>query len=109
LSFSEAILLGGEPERASDLLSATYVEHHGTGATGPTAFAAFLEAESVSYARVHHVIADGNYVFALSEGARGAVDYGFYDLFRVEAGRLAEHWDSRRAVPSSTMSGLGIF
>jgi predicted SnoaL-like aldol condensation-catalyzing enzyme len=108
-SFSEAVLLGGEPERSSELLSATYVEHHGMGATGPAAFAAFLEAESVSYARVHHVIADGNYVFALSEGARGAVAYGFYDLFRVEAGKLAEHWDSRRAVPSSTMSGLGIF
>lgn len=107
--FSATVLVGGETDRASEFLAQNYVEHHGTGATGPGAFAAFLEAESVSHAQVHHVIADGNYVFALSEGARGPMAYGFYDLFRVENGKFAEHWDSGRAVPSSTASGLDIF
>ena len=109
VDFSAAVLVGGEAGRASEFLAQTYVEHHGMGASGADAFAAFLAAESVTYARVHHVIADGNYVFALSEGARGSAAYGFYDLFRIQDGELAEHWDSRRAVPSSTMSGLGIF
>jgi predicted SnoaL-like aldol condensation-catalyzing enzyme len=58
---------------------------------------------------VHHVIADGNLVFTLSEGKLGGSAYAFYDLFRVEAGAIVEHWDSRRKVPASTASGLGIF
>ncbi|AUX46458.1 uncharacterized protein SOCE26_079640 [Sorangium cellulosum] len=30
-------------------------------------------------------------------------------MFRVDSGKIVEHWDSRRTVPGSTMSGLGIF
>jgi predicted SnoaL-like aldol condensation-catalyzing enzyme len=106
---STTVLIGGATERAGELLADAYVEHHGSGGTGAASLTAFLEAESVTYQTVHHVIADGNYVFALSEGTRGSTAFGFYDLFRVEGGKLVEHWDSRRAVPSSTMSGLGIF
>jgi predicted SnoaL-like aldol condensation-catalyzing enzyme len=108
-NFSEVVLLGGQRARASEFSSASYTEHHGAPASGAGALTAYLEAENVSYTKVHHVIVDGNYVFALSEGKRGTAEFGFYDLFRVEAGKLAEHWDSRRSVPSSTMSGLGIF
>ena len=58
---------------------------------------------------MHHLIVDGNYVFAVSEGKRGAAGFGFYDLFRLEGGKVAEHWDARRSIPSSTTSGLPIF
>ena len=68
--FSKTVLIGGETDRTGEFLSASYVEHHGSGATGPSALAAFLEAERATYTRIHHVIADGNYVFALSEGMR---------------------------------------
>ena len=66
-------------------------------------------AADITYAQVHHVIADGNFVFALSQGELDGAAYGFYDLFRLENGQLVEHWDSRRAVPATTASGLGIF
>lgn len=107
--FATQVLVGGATAQASQFLSATYREHHGTPATGASALTAYLAAESATYSKVRHVIADGNCVFALSEGKRGSAAFGFYDLFRVEDGKLAEHWDSRRSVPSSTMSGLGIF
>lgn len=51
----------------------------------------------------------GNFVFVLSEGTRRGSAMGFYDLYRLADGNLAEHWDSARSVPSSTMSGLPIF
>jgi predicted SnoaL-like aldol condensation-catalyzing enzyme len=106
--FAATVLVGGDAERAADYLSADFIEHRGT-ATGPTAFTQYLSRENLSYTKVHHVIADGNFVFALSEGKRGSAGFGFYDLFRFEGGKLVEHWDSRRPIPSSTMSGLGIF
>ncbi|AUX43401.1 uncharacterized protein SOCE26_048490 [Sorangium cellulosum] len=32
-----------------------------------------------------------------------------FDMFRVKDEKIMEHWDSRRVVPGSTMSGLEIF
>jgi len=109
LTFADEVLIAGAFERAAEFLGENYEEHHGSGGMGPSAFTAYVESESVTYTKVHHVIADGNYVFALSEGKRGAQAFGLYDLFRVEDGKIVEHWDSRRPVPSSTQSGLGIF
>lgn len=109
LDFAAKVLVGGDRTQASTFLSASYSEHHGSGGTGPSALTSWLTSENVTYVKVHHLIADGNYVFALSEGKRGSTAFGFYDLFRVDGGKLVEHWDARRQVPSSTMSGLGIF
>jgi predicted SnoaL-like aldol condensation-catalyzing enzyme len=100
-------LRSGDFASAEGFLSASFVEHG--GGTGPGAFTALLRKDMISYTKVHHIIVDGNFVFALSEGKRGAESHGFYDLFRVEAGKLAEHWSARRKVPASTASGLGIF
>ncbi|WP_437976551.1 hypothetical protein WMF11_04480 [Sorangium sp. So ce295] len=109
LGFIDAVLIGGAHARASEFLGASYVEHRDTDASGPAALVEYVKDEGISYVKVHHVIADGNFVFTLSEGKRNNAAYGFYDLFRVEGGDIVEHWDSRRSVPSSTMSGLPIF
>ena len=39
------------------------------------------------------VLADGDYALACSEGSFGGVPTTYYDLFRVENGFIAEHWD----------------
>ena len=41
----------------------------------------------------HQVLADGNFVLAVSEGTYGDVPTAYYDLWRVENGKIAEHWD----------------
>lgn len=45
------------------------------------------------YTTVHQVLAQGNYVLAVSEGTFGGVPTSYYDLWRVENGKIAEHWD----------------
>ena len=109
LAFIDKVLIAGEHAAATQLLSASFVEHRSSSASGPSALVDYLTKDDVSYTKVHHVIADGNYVFTLSEGKRGSESYGFYDLFRLEGGAIVEHWDSRRSVPASTASGLPIF
>lgn len=44
------------------------------------------------------MLAEGNFVLAVSEGQREGVHTAFYDLYRVANGRLAEHWDTVEAV-----------
>ena len=45
------------------------------------------------YDTVHQVLAQGNYVLAVSEGTFGGAPTSYYDLWRVENGKVAEHWD----------------
>jgi predicted SnoaL-like aldol condensation-catalyzing enzyme len=45
------------------------------------------------YNKTYMVLADGNYGLAVSEGTFGDAPTSYYDLFRVEDGKIAEHWD----------------
>lgn len=45
------------------------------------------------YSRVHKVLGEGNFVLAISEGSFAGKAVTFYDLFRVEGGKITEHWD----------------
>jgi predicted SnoaL-like aldol condensation-catalyzing enzyme len=109
LAFIDKVLIGGDHAAINLLLGASFVEHRASSGNGAAAFLDYVTKDSISYTKVHHVIADGNFVFTLSEGKLGSKSYGFYDLFRIEAGAIVEHWDSRRSVPASTASGLPIF
>jgi predicted SnoaL-like aldol condensation-catalyzing enzyme len=44
-------------------------------------------------------VADGNFVMVLSEGDLPTGPTALYDLFRVENGKIAEHWDVLTPVP----------
>ena len=76
---------------------------------GSAAFVQNLQTRAITYRQVHHDIADGNFVFAISEGAIGPTDVAHYDLFRIDQGLIVEHWNARRDVPETTASGLPIF
>ena len=63
-----------------------------------------LEARSgsgfeIEYDRRHRVLADGNFVLAVSEGSLDGAHTSFYDLYRVAGGKLVEHWDTIETVP----------
>ena len=45
------------------------------------------------YNEVHQVLAQGDMVLAVSEGTFGGAPTSYYDLWRVENGKIAEHWD----------------
>lgn len=47
----------------------------------------------LKYNKIHKVLGEGNFVLVVSEGYVGNKHTSFYDLFRVENGKIAEHWD----------------
>ncbi|MET0413002.1 MAG: nuclear transport factor 2 family protein [Polyangiaceae bacterium] len=109
LRFVDEVLIGGARAALGNYLSPTLVEHDPQSSDGADAYGANLQARQVTYRAVRREIADGNFVFVLSEGAVGNTDVAHYDLFRVEGDRIVEHWNGRRDVPATTQSGLGIF
>ena len=56
----------------------------------------------IEYDRLHRVLAEGSFVLTVSEGFRAGVHSSFYDLFRVEEGRIVEHWQTVEAVPPAS-------
>lgn len=49
--------------------------------------------KTMIYNKTHFVLAEGDYALAVSEGTFAGAQTSFYDLFRVENGKISEHWD----------------
>lgn len=113
--FLEAILVGGEFDRVTDFISTeTYIQHNsmiGDGLDGlGSALAALAEQGiTMAYSEVHAVVAEGNFVFAMSEGTFGGKPTAFFDLFRVEDGLIVEHWDVMGDIPEEMAHDNGKF
>ena len=53
----------------------------------------------LKFDRVHKVYGEGNFVLSVSEGSFAGKPSAFYDLFRIENGKIAEHWDTIETIP----------
>jgi predicted SnoaL-like aldol condensation-catalyzing enzyme len=101
----EDVLMGKNPERIADYISAdSYAQHNPDIADGlegvTSAFAAMAEQGiTLRYDTLHHVIGEGNFVLTMAEGEFGGKPTAFYDLFRVEDGKVVEHWDVLETIP----------
>ena len=90
--------VSGDTAKAKELLAPGYIQHNTSIADGLSGLGAALEAMAkqgiaMVYDKTHMVLADGDYALACSEGTFGGVPTTYYDLFRVENGFIAEHWD----------------
>lgn len=98
-NFVKDILVGENPDNLQSYFNGdNYIQHNTGIADGLTglgeALSAYAEAGiEMIYTDVKITIAQGNYVLVASQGTLGGVDTAFYDLFRVENGKIAEHWD----------------
>jgi predicted SnoaL-like aldol condensation-catalyzing enzyme len=74
------------------------------------AFARFTE-EGTAYAftRRHRTVADGEFVLTVYEGTSGGDPVIFYDLWRIEDGLIAEHWDVISEIPHALPHHNGVF
>ncbi len=57
------------------------------------------KSERMKYEKNHRLLADGNFVLAVNEGDNEGAHSSFYDLFRIENGKIVEHWDTLEKVP----------
>jgi predicted SnoaL-like aldol condensation-catalyzing enzyme len=77
------------------------VQHNPFIGDGVTTLVQMLQTGALDavYSRLHFVHARGDFVLAMSDGELHGERAAFYDLFRLENGRIAEHWDVVQAVP----------
>lgn len=98
-NFLYDVMQGKRPEKTADYFDGDIYIQHSTGiADGLSGLGAALSALAeqgiqMIYTTTHQVLAQGNYVLAVSEGTYGGAPTSYYDLWRVENGKIAEHWD----------------
>ena len=68
-------------------------------------------ANAQTLSNTEKALAQGNFVPAVSEGTFGGVPTSYYDLWRVENGKIAEHWDVMETIadPSTWQNQNGKF
>jgi len=104
-AFVEDILVNGRMEKLAGYFDGDrYIQHNPQIADGLTGLGAALQAMAkagvtMKYDRVHKVLGEGNFVLVVSEGQFAGKHASFYDLFRVENGKIAEHWDTLETIP----------
>ncbi len=98
-NFLEDILINGHMDKIGKYFDGDkYIQHNPQIADGLTGLGHALEYMAsqglvMKFDKVHKVLGEGNFVLAVSEGSFGGAPTSFYDLFRIENGKIAEHWD----------------
>ena len=98
-NFLADVMQGQHPEKTPEYFDGnTYIQHNtgiADGLSGLGAALAALAEQGIQmiYTTVHQVLAQGNFMLAVSEGTFGGAPTSYYDLWRVENGKIAEHWD----------------
>lgn len=106
-AFLEDVMQGKHPEKTPEYFAGDAYLQHNTGiADGLSGLGAALESLAANgiqmiYDRTHQVLAQGNFVLGVSEGTFGGKPTSYYDLWRVEDGKIAEHWDVMETIADS--------
>ena len=113
--FYDAALNQKDFEKASKYLGSRYTQHNPVAADGPDGLKAFIqflrEKFPGSRSEIKRVFADGDFVIlhvhAVREpGTRGSA---IVDIFKLENGKIVEHWDVRQDVPEKAAHSNGMF
>jgi len=103
--FVKDILIGENPSKITDYISTEkYHQHNPAVADGLDALEKALQEMTkagmpMTYTKNHMILGQGNFVLSVSEGQFLNKHVSFYDLFRIEGGKIVEHWDTIEGIP----------
>ncbi len=104
-NFVEDILVNGRMEKMTAYYNGdNYIQHNPLipdqlSGLGKTLGDWAKQGITMKYNTVHKVLGEGNFVLTVSEGSLAGKHNSFYDLYRVEQGKIAEHWDTIEEIP----------
>ena len=114
-AFFESIVNKKDFSSAAEYIGDVYVEHDPQGEDGPSGLKHYIEWLQNNFPESHviikRVISDGDYVIfhvhsILTPGTRGQA---IVDMFRLDKGKVVEHWDVTQEIPESSANSNGMF
>ncbi|WP_024954492.1 nuclear transport factor 2 family protein [Sulfurospirillum arcachonense] len=99
------VFFGKNPAKITEYISTkTYNQHNphvkdSLGALGEALKGMAESGMPMIYKKNHMILGEGNFVLMVSEGTFMNKHSSFYDLFRIENGKIVEHWDTIEEIP----------
>jgi predicted SnoaL-like aldol condensation-catalyzing enzyme len=115
LAFYEQIIGRKDLDGALKYMGTTYKQHAPYAADGHAGLRAWLAGFKAAFPNhryeVKRVLAEGDYVMLHLHGMGGPNPNGesVVDIFRVEDGKVVEHWDIIQAIPASADNANSMF
>ena len=115
VEFYEKALNQKDFEAASKYLGPRYTQHNPNAADGPEGLKAYLqflkEKFPGSRSEIKRVLADGDYVILHVHAVRepGTRGNAIIDIFKLENGKVIEHWDVVQPIPEKAANTNGMF
>ena len=115
IAFEDAALNLKDFDEAQKYLGPRYTQHNPTAPDGPEGlkgYIAFLK-EKFPQSRSEHkqVLAEGDYVMVHDHAVRepGSRGLAIFNLYKLENGKVVEHWDVIQPVPETAQNNNGMF
>jgi len=107
-AFYDAAVNQKDFEKASQYLGARYIQHNPLAADGREGFKSFIAFLKDKFpnnrSEIKRIFADGDYVIFHVHAVRepGTRGNAIVDIFRLENGKVVEHWDVIQPIPEKT-------
>ena len=114
-AFYDAVLNQKDFDAASKYLGTRYTQHNPGAADGPDGlkgFIAFLKDKFPNNrSEIKRIFADGDYVIVHVHAVRepGTRGKTIIDIFKLENGKVVEHWDVVQPIPEKPANTNGMF
>ena len=115
LEFYEKGLNQKDFDAASKYFGPKYVQHNPGAPDGIEGFKAFIALRKEKFPNAHsdikRIFADGDYVILQVHNVPNPGDRGsaIVDIFRLENGKIVEHWDVVQPIPEKTANTNTMF
>jgi predicted SnoaL-like aldol condensation-catalyzing enzyme len=113
--FYDAALNQKDFEKASKYLGSRYTQHNPVAADGPEGLKGFLAFLKDKFpgnrSEIKRIFADGDYVIVHVHAVRepGTRGNAIIDIFKLENGKVVEHWDVIQPIPEKAANNNGMF
>lgn len=115
LAFYDKGLNQKDADAALAYVGDRYVQHNPGAADGPDGFRKFIgflrEKFPNSHSEIKQVFVDGDYVILHVHAVRepGTRGNAIVDIFKLENGKIVEHWDVVQPIPENPANGNTMF
>ncbi|MCX2473520.1 nuclear transport factor 2 family protein [Pedobacter sp. MC2016-05] len=97
-----------------ELMSKNFIQHNPTLPDGPEGVKGVIQmlvSQGVPKQKVvfKHVVAEDDTVILHSRTEMGGKEWRFIDIYRIEDGKLAEHWDAMMEMPDAPANNNPMF
>lgn len=115
LDFYEKGLNQKDFDAAAKHFGPKYIQHNPTAPDGIEGFKAFIAFRKDKFpnakSEIKRAFAEGDYVILHVHGVREPGERGvaIVDIFRLENGKIVEHWDVVQPIPEKAANDNGMF